>query len=96
MNPIDVVPSDSVCPGLKARGPNRNTAPLKEALKREIRVSLIHCRATLEPENQNVRAPRVQARKTLPNRVSFFTFLREPVTQPIPASKKKPQNEINR
>ena len=96
MNPIDGVPSANVWPGGKARGPNRNTAPFEEVFKREIRVSLIHCRTTLEPENQNVRAPRVQARKTLPNRVSFFTFLREPVTQPIPASKKKPQNEINR
>ena len=96
MNPIDGVPSGNVCPGLKARGPNRNTAPLKEALKSEIRISLIHCRAFLEPEKENVSAPKAQARKKLPNRVSFLTPAREPVIQLMPEIKKKPQKEIKR
>ena len=96
MNPIDGVPSGKVWPGLKARGPNRNTAPLKEALKREIRISLIHCKAFLEPEKENVSAPKIQASKKLPNRVFFLIPVREPVIQLIPERMKKPQKEIKR
>ena len=96
MNPIDGVPSGNVWPGVKARGPNRNIAPLKEALNREIRISLINARAFLEPEKQNVSAPKAQARKKLPNKVSFFILPREPVIQLMLEIKKKPQKEIKR
>ena len=96
MNPIDGVPSGNVWPGLKARGPNRNSAPLKQALKRAIRISLINARAFLEPEKQNVSAPKAQARKKLPSRVFFLIPAREPVIQLMPEIKKKPQKEIKR
>jgi len=95
-NPIEGVPSGSACPGPSARGPNKNTAPLWEALNSRIRESLIHCRADLEPANQKVRAPNAQARTRLPKIVGILILVREPVAQANPERRKKPQNEINR
>ena len=73
-NPIEGVPSSIACPGLRARGPNKNTAPLWEALSMEISKSLIHWMTDLEPANQKVKIPNTQAREKHPKIVFVFNF----------------------
>jgi len=89
-------PSGMVSPGPRARGPNRKSAPLWEAVRMATSTSLIHCKADRDQESQNVNAPKTQASAMLPMMVFTLIFCRLPVTQAMKATRKKPASEIKR
>ena len=85
-----------VCPGPRARGPKRNSAPFWEAVRMATSTSLPHCKADRDQETQNVSTPKTQASTTLPMMVFTLIFCRLPVAQAMKATRKNPVSEIKR